>query len=92
MFFVSITPLMKMALDSLTIALATSNLELLYDVEILLSLVCLVPMLEILNALVTFAQLCDIFVCDFVATMKICQDDLNKLYVDPVLAFIGNLS
>ncbi len=52
MFFVSITPLMKMALDSLTIALVVSNLELFYDVEILLSLVCLVPMLEILNALV----------------------------------------
>jgi hypothetical protein len=39
--FVSITPLM----DSLTIALAASNLELFYGVEILLSLVCLVPML-----------------------------------------------
>jgi hypothetical protein len=55
MFFVSITPLMKMALDSLTIALAISNLELFYDVKILLSLVCLVPMLEIFYALVKFA-------------------------------------
>jgi hypothetical protein len=53
--FVSITPLMKMALDSLTIALAISNLELFYDVKILLSLVCLVPMLEIFYALVKFA-------------------------------------
>jgi hypothetical protein len=55
MFFVSITPLMKMALDSLTIALAISNLELFYDVKILLSLVCLVPMLEIFYASVKFA-------------------------------------
>jgi hypothetical protein len=92
MLFVSITPLMKMALDTLTITLVASNLELLYDVEILLSLVCLVPMLEFFNALVKFAQLCDIFVCDFVATMKICQDDLNKLYVDHVLIFISDLS
>jgi hypothetical protein len=53
--FVSITPLMKMALDSLTITLAISNLELFYDVKILLSLVCLVPMLEIFYALVKFA-------------------------------------
>ncbi len=83
---------MKMALDSLTIALTISNLELFYDVEILLSLVCLVPMLEIFYALVKFAQLCDIFVCDFVATMKICQNDLNKLYIDHFLAFIGDLS
>jgi hypothetical protein len=47
--------LMKMALDSPTIALATSNLELFCDVEILLSLVCLVPMLEVVNLLVKFA-------------------------------------
>jgi hypothetical protein len=53
--FVSITPLMKMALDSLTITLAISNLELFYDVKILLSLVCLVPMLEIFYASVKFA-------------------------------------
>ncbi len=46
---------MKMALDSPTIALATSNLELFCDVEILLSLVCLVPMLEVVNLLVKFA-------------------------------------
>jgi hypothetical protein len=50
---------MKMVLDSLTIALATSNLELLYDVEIMLSLACLVPMLEIFNTLVKFVQSCD---------------------------------
>jgi predicted glycosyltransferase involved in capsule biosynthesis len=51
--------LMKMALDFPTIALATSNLELFCDVEILLSLVCFVPMLEIVNVLVKFAQLHD---------------------------------
>lgn len=56
--------LMKMALDSPTIALATSNLELICDMESLLSLVCLVPMLEIVNVLVKFAQLHDIFVCN----------------------------
>lgn len=47
--------LMKTALDSPTIALVASNLELLCDVEILLSLVCLVPMLEVVNLLVKFA-------------------------------------
>ncbi len=34
--------------------------------EIMLSLVCLIPMLEMVNALVNFAQLCDVFVCDVV--------------------------
>ncbi len=56
--------LMKMALDSPTIAFGASNFELLCDVEILLSLVCLVPMLEIVNVLMKFTQLRDIFVCD----------------------------
>jgi hypothetical protein len=56
--------LMKMALDSPTITLVASNLELICDVEILLSLVCLVIILEIVNVLVEFAQLHDIFVCD----------------------------
>ncbi len=56
--------LMKMALDSPTITLATSNLKLFCGVEILLSLVCLVPMLEIVNILVKFSLLRDIFVCD----------------------------
>jgi hypothetical protein len=55
---------MKMALDSPTITLATSNLKLFCGVEILLSLVCLVPMLEIVNILVKFSLLRDIFVCD----------------------------
>jgi hypothetical protein len=49
-------------------------------------------MLEILITLVKFAKLSDIFVCDFVASMKICQDDLKKFNVDHVLTFIGNLS
>jgi len=43
--------LMKMALDSPTIALAASNVKLFCDVEIV-------------NILVKFTQLRDIFVCD----------------------------
>ncbi len=85
---------MKMALDSPTNTLVGSNLKLFCDVEIMLSLVCLVclvPMLKIVDALVKFAQLHDIFVCDFMVVMKICQDDMNKLHVDHVLAFIDDL-
>ncbi len=43
---------MKMALDA-----PTMGYDLLCDVEILLSLVCFIPMLEIVNSLVKFAQL-----------------------------------
>jgi hypothetical protein len=67
---------MKMALDA-----PTMGYDLLCDVEILLSLVCFIPMLEIVNSLVKFAQLHNVFVCDFVAVMKICQVNFQKLYI-----------
>jgi hypothetical protein len=38
-------------------------------------------MLETLNSLVKFAHLHNVFICDLVTTMKLCQDDLHKLYV-----------
>jgi hypothetical protein len=48
-------------------------------------------MLEIVNSLVKFALLHNVFVCDFVVVMKICQADFHKLYVDLVMAFNGDL-
>ncbi len=82
---------MKMAIDFLTISLDASNLELVRDVEISLLLVCLVLMLEMVNVLMKFFQLHAIFVYDFVATMKICQNDLHIIYVDFVMAFTNDL-
>jgi hypothetical protein len=67
---------MKMALDAPTMAY-----DLLCDVEILLSLVCFIPMLETVNSLVKSVQFHNVFICDFVATMKICQFNLQKLYI-----------
>ncbi len=58
--------LWTLAIGSSIVSFVASNLELLHDVEIILSLVCLIPMLEMVNALVNFAQLCDVFVCDVV--------------------------
>jgi hypothetical protein len=67
---------MKMALDGPTMAY-----DLLGDVEILLSLVCFIPMLENVNSLVKFVQFHNVFVCDFVATMKKFQTNLQNLYI-----------
>jgi hypothetical protein len=82
---------MKMVVHSPTIMLVASNLDLFCDVEILQSLVCFVPMLESMNALMKFAQLCDVFICDFVAMVKICENNLNRLYVDHVVPFTNEL-
>ncbi len=67
---------MKMALDAPTMAY-----DPLGDVEKFLSLVCFIPMLEIVISLVKFAQLHNVFVCDFVAAMKKFQANLQKLYI-----------
>jgi hypothetical protein len=56
---------MKMALDAPSMAY-----DLLCDVEILLSLVCFIPMLETVNSLLMFAQLHNVFICDFVAAIN----------------------
>ncbi len=82
---------MKMVMDSPNVPLVASNFELVCDVKIMLFLMCLMLMLEIINFLVKFAQLHNVFVCDFVVVMKICQDDFYKLYVDLVIAFNGDL-
>jgi hypothetical protein len=43
-------------------------------------------MLETPNSLVKFAQLHNVFICDLVTTMKLCQVDLHKLYVSLIVA------
>jgi hypothetical protein len=64
----------NMAKDSLSIMYAKVNFELLYDVNLFISLSCLVPcMLKIVDALIKFAQNRDVFVCDYVNIIKICQ-------------------
>jgi hypothetical protein len=38
------------------------------------------------EALMKFVLLCNVM-CNFVTTMKICQDDIHKLYVNPISTF-----
>jgi L-rhamnose mutarotase len=49
----------------------------------LLGLSCLLPLLEAMHALIKFAQRKDIFICDFVATVKFCQENLYMMYSNP---------
>jgi hypothetical protein len=55
---------------------AKHNLDLLCDVGTLLALPCILPLLESVDSLMRFAQSRDIFVSDYVATVKICQAEL----------------
>ncbi len=46
--------------------------ELLCKVEIVMGLTCVLPMLETIQSLSKLAQYKDTFICDYVATMKLC--------------------
>ena len=51
---------------------AWHNYELLCDVGTLLALLCLMPLLDLVNSLIKFAQSNHVFVNDYIATVKIC--------------------
>jgi hypothetical protein len=74
------TSIMKMSHDSVLVLQVRFNLDLLCDLHILLGLFCLLPLLEVVNVLITFVQGKDVFICDFVAAIKICQIYLYMMY------------
>lgn len=83
--------LYKMHLDAPTLKTAQTNLEFLVDVQTLLGLACLMPMLEEINRFIKFAQSRNIFVCDFVAALRHCQTELFTHYQDARTAFESDI-
>jgi hypothetical protein len=82
---------LKMHLDSLSLGTAKANLNLLCEIELLLGLACILPMLEALNYLIKFSQQSICFVCDMVAAVKLCQADLYSWYVDSDTAYSADV-
>jgi hypothetical protein len=81
------TLIMRMSKDNVSVVQARFNLDLLCDLHIL-GFFCLLPLLEVMNALIKFAQKRDIFSCDFVAIVKIYQTNLYMIYLDPSNNFL----
>jgi hypothetical protein len=80
----------KMVVNSGIVEATKANVVNLCDVGIILGMSCVLPMLESVNALMKFAQVRDIFICDYneyIVTVKICQVDLYKMYSDPTTSF-----
>jgi hypothetical protein len=76
-----------MAADNGSMEATRTNLVNLCDIGTVLGFLCILPMLEFVNALMKFAQDKDIFVCDYIAIVKICQANLCKMYIDPTTSF-----
>jgi hypothetical protein len=60
----------KMATNSVNVESAKANFLNLCDIHMILGLPCILPMLDSVNGLMKFVQDKDVFVCDYIATLK----------------------
>jgi len=67
-----------MSQDNVLVIQTMFNLNLLCDLHMLMGLSCLLPLLELVNALIKFVQRRDDFIYDFVAIVKIYGTNLYK--------------
>lgn len=63
-------------------------LQLLLDHFTVVGMCALLPLLESIDTLVNFAQKRDVYICDFVAAVKVCQADLYWMYADKGTAYV----
>lgn len=60
------------------------------DPYTLMGMACMIPLLEAIDSLVTFAHSRDIVICNFIATLKVCKGQLYTIYYNRALAFKSN--
>jgi hypothetical protein len=58
------------------------------DVSLLLALFCLMLLSEIVHALIKFFQKRNVFICGYVATIKVCKSQLSSLFNDPNTCYV----
>ena len=77
----------KGKVDKKCMALTCKNLNHLIDIQVLLGLFGLLPLLRCVHSLMQFAQGRDVFVCDYVAAIHICIAKVTTFYMDDSTAF-----
>ena len=77
----------KRKVDKKCMALAHKNLNHLTDIQVLLDLSSLLPLLRCVHSLMQFAQGHDVFVCNYVAAIHICIAEVTAFYIDDSTAF-----
>jgi len=83
------TLLVKMGLDMEAKAnpIVATNFGYMVDVEILLSRTCFIPLLNVVHYLIKLSQSHNVFICDFRQSIKVCQADLVRMFVDDAMTF-----
>jgi len=77
----------KMCVNVLGNNIVAINLSLFCDLELILGLHAILPFLDFVHTLIKLTQSHDVFICDFVNTVKVCQLDLYYFYFDPYTKF-----
>ena len=77
----------KAKLDKKLMEIAKKNLEHLTDVQILVVLSGLLPLLKCVHSLMQFAQTRNVFVCDYVSAIQMCIAEVFSFYLDDHVAF-----
>ena len=57
------------------------------DIEVLLSLSCFIPLLNAVHSLIKLTQSRDVFICDFLQAITICQNELAQMFIDHATTF-----
>jgi hypothetical protein len=77
------TLVVKMHDDLHIVVTTNTNLQYLYDIEVVMGPTCTMFLLESVHAFIKFVQAHDTFVCDFVINMKMCCVELYIMYLNP---------
>jgi len=77
------TLIVKLWQNNVSIVQVKFKLDFLCDLHILMGLSYFMPLLEAVNVLIKFAQGGDVFICDFVTFIKICQTKFYMVYSNP---------
>jgi len=56
-----------------------------------LGLNAIMPLLEVVHSLIKFTWLHDVFMCDFIMAMKICEGDVYQINCDNHFYFQGDV-
>jgi len=58
-----------------------------FDMKVMTGMSCILPLLEYVHSLIKFNYFRDVFVFDFIITMKIYQGEYYVLYFGPTTTF-----
>ncbi len=83
--------------DLHVVVVAKTNLQYICDIEVVMGLAYIMPLLELVHALIKFVQAHDTFVCDFVIVVKrpivlnyiTCIQILKKVWCKTVQSVLG---